>query len=59
MNEVTRDYYADDGDKYMDDGNGANWVHDRGDGDGYEGQTTWTDEVSSEGAKERTNGQVT
>ena len=23
MDEVTRDYYADDGDKYMDDGNGA------------------------------------
>ena len=37
VNEVTRDHYVDDGDKYMDDGNGANWVHDRGDGDGYEG----------------------
>ena len=37
MNGVTRDYYADDGDKYMDDGNGAKWVHDRGDSDGYKG----------------------
>ena len=37
VNEVTRDHYVDDGDKYMDDGNGANWVHDRGDDDGYEG----------------------
>ena len=26
MNEVTRDYYTDDGDYYMDDGNGAKWV---------------------------------
>ena len=37
MNGVTRDYYADDGDTYMDDGNGAKWVHDRGDSDGYKG----------------------
>ena len=60
MNEVTRDHCTDDGDHCMDDGNGAKlgW-YDRGDGDGCKGQTTWTNEVSSEGAKERTNGRGT